>query len=158
MMAFMSRWFFGLEMRERWIVGLGAAVAAAIILWGLVRPLRAEVTALRSAVETKQRLLVDVARVDVAQPANVGGNRQGSDQALLVVISNTAASYGLGQPRTRADGPSNVDVTLQGLPFDAVVAWLVALHDTYGVDVETASFGSAREPGLVNGQVSLHRL
>jgi hypothetical protein len=32
------------------------------------------------------------------------------------------------------------------------------LHDRYGVDVETASFSSAREPGLVNGQLSLHRL
>ena len=39
-----------------------------------------------------------------------------------------------------------------------VVAWLVALHGTYGIDVETASFSSAREPGLVNGQVSLRRL
>jgi type II secretory pathway component PulM len=47
---------------------------------------------------------------------------------------------------------------LQGASFDAVVAWLVALHDTYGIDVETTSFSSAREPGLVNGQVSLHRL
>jgi general secretion pathway protein M len=154
----MKSWFFGLPVRERWIVGVGASVAVAIIVWGfLVRPLRAEVRASRTAVETKQRLLVDVARVEVAQP-NVVGNRLGADQALQLVIANTAATYGLGQPRTRADGPSSVDVTLQGVPFDALVAWLVALHDSYGVDVETASFSSAREPGLVNGQVSLHRL
>ena len=155
----MKAWFFGLQTRERWIIGVGAAVAAAIILWGFaVRPLRAEVIALRSAVDTKQRLIVDVARIEVAQPASVVGNRQGADQALQVVITNTAATHGLGQPRTRADGPSSVDVTLQGVPFDAVMAWLVALHDTYGVDVESTSFSNAREPGLVNGQVSLHRL
>jgi type II secretory pathway component PulM len=155
----MKTWFFGLEMRERWIVGVGTAVAVAIILWGLVlRPLRAELATLRAAVDTKQRLLVDVARVEVAQPSNVVGNRQGTDQTLVVIISNTASSYGLGQPRTRMDGPSAIDVTLQGVPFDALVAWLVALHGTYGVDVETASFSSAREPGLVNGQVSLIRL
>lgn len=155
----MRAWFFGLQMRERWIVGVGAAAAFTIILWGFaVRPLRAEVVALRTAVQTKQQLLVDVARVEGAQPSSVAAGRQGADQTLVVIISNTAGSYGLGQPRTRANGPSGVDVTLQAASFDTVVAWLVALHDTYGVDVETASFSSAREPGLVNGQVSLRRL
>ena len=155
----MKAWFFGLAMRERWIVCVGAAVALAIILWGfVVRPMRAEMATLRTAVDTKQRLLVDVGRVEVAQPASVGGGRQGADQTLYVIIGNTASSYGLGTPRTRANGPSGVDVTLQGVAFDALVAWLVALHDTYGIDVETASFSSAREPGLVNGQVTLHRL
>jgi type II secretory pathway component PulM len=155
----MKAWFFGLQMRERWIVGVGVAVAAAIILWGFaIRPLRAEVRSLRTAVETKQRLLVDVARVEVAQPGRVVGNRQGAEQTLNVIIPNTAGMYGLGNPRTRANGPSGVDVTLQGVPFDALVAWLVELHGTYGVDVETASFSSGREPGVVNGQVTLHRL
>ena len=155
----MKTWFFGLGVRERWIIGVGAALAVAIILWGfVVRPLRAEVASLRTAVDTKQRLLVDVARVEVAQPSNVVGNRQGADQTLFVIISNTAGSYGLGQPRTQLDGPSSIDVTLQGVPFDALVAWLVALHVSYGIDVETASFSSGREPGLVNGLVSLQRL
>ena len=153
----MKTWFFGLAARERWIVGIGAGVAVAIILWGfVVRPLRAEVRELRTAVEAKQRLLVDVARVEVTQPNNVG-NRQGGDQSLYVVITNTAATHGLGQPRTSADGPSSMDVTLQGVPHDALVDWLVTLQTTYGIDVETASFSGAREPGLVNGQISLHR-
>ena len=49
-------------------------------------------------------------------------------------------------------------MSLQSASFDALAAWLRDLHGTYGVDVETASFSSAREPGLVNGQLSLHRL
>lgn len=155
----MKTWFFSLQMRERWIVSVGAAAAVAIILWGLVvRPLRAEVAALRTAVQTKQQLLVDVARFEGAQPSSVAAGRQGADQTLVVIISNTASSYGVGQPRTRANGPSGVDVTLQGVPFDALVSWLVALHGTYGIDVESASFSSGRDLGLVNGQVSLHRL
>jgi type II secretory pathway component PulM len=113
---------------------------------------------LRTAVQTKQQLLVDVARIEGTQPSSVAAGRLGADQTLVVIISNTAGSYGLGQPRTRANGPSGVDVTLQAASFDTLVAWLVALHDMYGVDVETASFSSAREPGLVNGQVSLRRL
>jgi type II secretory pathway component PulM len=155
----MKAWFYGLAVRERWIVGVGAAIAVAIILWGfVVRPLRAEVTTLRAAVDTKQRLLIDVTRAEAARPGNVVTGCQGSDQTLFIIISNTAGSYGLGQPRARANGPSGVDVTLQGASFDALASWLVALHDNYCVDVETASFSSGRQAGLVNGQVTLHRL
>jgi type II secretory pathway component PulM len=155
----MKAWFFGLEMRERWIVVIGAMAAVAIVLWGLVvRPLRAEITTLRTAVDTKQRLLIDVARIEGSQASSVPGGRQGADQTLVVIVDNTARSYGLDLPRTRANGPSGVDVTFQGASFDSLVAWLLVLHGTYGVDVETASFSSGREAGLVNGQVSLHRL
>jgi type II secretory pathway component PulM len=155
----MKAWFFGLPSRERWMVGVGAAAALAIVFWGfIVRPLRAEIANLRTSVETKQRLLVDVARIEGTQPAGVAGNRQGAGQTLVVIVDNTARSHGLDLPRTRANGPSGVDVTFQGASFDSLVAWLLVLHDTYGVDVETASFSSGRAPGLVNGQISLHRL
>ena len=155
----MKAWFFGLQPRERWILGIGAAAGVAIMVWWLVlQPVIAEAELLRTSVETKQRLLVEVAEVELRQPGGVVSNREGADQTLVVIVSNTAASYGLGEPRTRQNGPSGIDVTLQGVAFDSLAAWLVALHDGYGIDVETASFSSAREPGLVNGQLSLHRL
>jgi type II secretory pathway component PulM len=155
----MKAWFFGLQPRERWMVSVGVVAAAAIVLWGFVlTPLRAQTASLRTAVETKQRLLVEVARLEGAQPSAIASNRQGADQTLVVIVSNTAASYGLDLPRTRPNGPSGIDVTFQSASFDSLVAWLVALHDTYGVDVESASFSTAREPGRVNGQLSLHRL
>ena len=155
----MKAWFFGLELRERWIVAIGAGVAAIIVLWWLVlQPLRAQTASLRTAVETKQRLLVDVLQLEGRQPGAIAGNLQGAGQTLALIVSNTAATYGLGQPPTRQNGPSGIDVTFQGASFDALVAWLMALHGSYGIDVETASFSSAREPGLVNGQLLLHRL
>lgn len=157
-MAWLKNWFYGLQPRERWIAGLGVGVAALIVLWGALIPLLDETAALRAAVETKQRLLADVARIEGSQPANVAANRRGGEQTLLVIVDSTAGTYGLGNPRTRADGPSKMDVTLQGASFDSIVAWLVTLHSTYGIDVESASFSSGREPGIVNGQVSLRRL
>ena len=153
----MRAWFFGLAMRERWIVGVGATAAVAIILWGfVVQPMRNEIAALRTAVDTKQRLIVDVARVEGSQPSTL--NRQGAEQTLVVIVDNTARNHGLDFPRTRANGPSGVDVTFQRASFDSLVAWLLVLHSTYGVDVETASFSNGRAPGLVNGQLSLQRL
>jgi type II secretory pathway component PulM len=155
----MKAWFFGLQLRERWILGAGAAAGIAILIWWLLlAPVMAEAELLRTSVETKQRLLVEVAEVESAQPGRLVASSQGREQTLVVIVSNTAASYGLGEPRTRQNGPSGIDVTLQGVAFDSLAAWLVALHDGYGIDVETASFSSAREPGLVNGQLSLHRL
>ena len=153
----MKAWFYGLQPRERWIVAVGAAAAVVIVFVAFVMtPLRAQTATLRAAVEAKQRLLVDVARLQGTQPA--AANLRGAEQTLVVIVSNTAATYGLDFPRTRPNGPSGIDVTFQGASFDSLMAWLVSLHETYGVDVETASFSSAREPGRVNGQLSLHRL
>jgi type II secretory pathway component PulM len=83
---------------------------------------------------------------------------EGANQTLVVVIDNTAQAHGLRLSRSRPNGPSGVDVTFQGVPFDVLVAWLMTLHTTYAVDVESASLSNAREQGLVNGQLSLHRL
>jgi type II secretory pathway component PulM len=152
------RWFFGLQPRERWIVVVGAVAAGVIVLWGILTPLRASTATLRASVDVKQRLLIDVGRVEGAGTFAASHDLQGAGQTLVVIVSNTAAGYGLDLPRTRPNGPSGIDVTFQGASFDALVDWLVALHGTYGIDVETASFSSAREPGLVNGQLSLQRL
>jgi type II secretory pathway component PulM len=130
-----------------------------IVLWGFIlRPLNAETARLETAVTAKQRLLIDVARIEDEQPSSSVRNRQGNDQTLQVIIDNTARSHGLNPTRTRANGPSGADVSFQGASADALNAWLVVLHNTYGVDVETASFVNAREPGLVNGQLLLRRL
>lgn len=155
----MKAWYYGLQPRERWLVTFGAAAAVVIVLWGFVlSPMRSQAALLRTSVETKQRLLVDVSRLEGANPSALANGFQGTGQTLVVIVSNTAAAHSLDLPRTRPNGPSGIDVTFQGAAFDSLIAWLVVLHDEYGVDVETASFSSAREPGLVNGQLSLHRL
>lgn len=155
----MKAWFYGLQVRERWIVAVGAAAAVIIVAWGFViTPLRAEIATLRTSVDTKQRLLVDVARVEGERPTTVAGSRQGAEQTLVVIVDSTARNHGLDLARTRANGPSGVDVSFQSASADALLAWLLVLHDTYGIDVETASFSPTREPGLVTGQLSLRRL
>lgn len=159
MNARLKEWFYGLQPRERWIVAVGAAAAVAIIVWGfVVSPMRAEAARLRTSVDTKQRLLIDVQRLEAAQPSPSGADgRKGADQTLVVIIDDTAGSHGLGSPRTRQNGPSGIDVTIQSASFDALMAWLIVLHGTYGIDVETGTLVKAREPGIVNGQLLLRR-
>lgn len=155
----MRAWFDSLQPRERWIVLGGAAAALVIILWaGVLRPLGTGAETLRAAVDTKQRLLIDLARLEATQSPTRSNGVQGADQTLVVIVDNTAQSHGLTLSRTRPNGPNGIDVTFQGASFDVLVAWLVTLHDSYAVDVESASLSSARVQGLVNGQLSLHRL
>jgi general secretion pathway protein M len=150
-------WFQNLQPRERWILSAGVVVALAIVLWaGVLRPLQAQSASLQAAVASKQRLLADLGRIG-ATPARAQGGQK--DQTTLVVlVDSTAQSHGLRITRSRPNGPSGVDVTLQGVPFDVLMSWLMTLHGTYSVEVESAQLTTAREQGLVNGQVSLHRL
>ncbi len=153
----MKAWFYGLQPRERWIVGFGAAAAVLIVVWSfVVSPLRAEAARLQASVDRNQRLLIDVSRYQGEDPTIDGP--PGRDQPLPYLVSSTVGTYGLEPPRTRANGPSGVDVTLQNASFDAIVAWVAALHGSYGVDVETASITPTREPGFVNATLLLRRL
>jgi general secretion pathway protein M len=156
----MKAWFYGLQPRERWIAGVGLVAALLIVFWAFIfKPVQSQSQSLQTAVENKQRLLVDLARLEGAQaPLSSGGSVQGREQTLVVVIDTTAQQHGITLSRTRPNGPSGIDVTFQGASFDVLVAWLMTLHGTYAVDVESASFTSARVQGLVNGQLSLQRL
>jgi len=154
----LKTWYFGLQERERWIVSIGFLAGVIIIVWWSMTRLGNEMATLRTSVETKQRLLVDVQRIEAQQPSPGGANdRRGTEQTLVVIIDATARSNGLGSPRTTQNGPNGINVTIQGLSFDAVMGWLIALHGTYGIDVETGQLVKAREQGLVNGQLLLRR-
>jgi len=153
----LKTWYFGLQQRERLIVSFGLAAAVVIVVWWSMRIMGGEMQTLRTSVDTKQRLLVDVARLEATQAPGAASNPETNNQPLYLLVSNTAPAHGLEQPRTRANGPTGVDVTVQNASFDALMGWLVALHDMYGVDVETVSITNAREPGLVNGTLLLRR-
>ena len=101
----MKAWFFGLQQRERWIVLIGGIAALVIVVWGFGMQLRSELTSLRTSVDTKQRLLIDVARIEGQSPATVVEGQQGRDQTLAVIVDNTARSHGLNPTRARANGP-----------------------------------------------------
>lgn len=154
----MKDWFMSREPRERLTLAAGAAIAIVIVAWYLVwMPLTTGVDNLDATVDARSRLLVDAQ--SAAALALVSDPRAPSDQSLYVVVDRTARAHGVAQAltRTRQDGATGIGITFQAAPFDAVLSWLVALERDHGVGVESASFSSSREPGLVSGQVLLRQ-
>ena len=153
----MKAWFESLQPRERGILLGGAVVATLIILWaGILSPLATSAAELRAAVATKERLLVDVRRVQALAPQDAAPVRSGS-QSLVVLVDTTRQPHGLEFARTRPDGPNGINVTFQNASFDSLVDWLISIESNHGVVVETASFSSTRDRGLVSGQIFLRR-
>jgi general secretion pathway protein M len=154
----MKAWFYGLQPRERWIVGGGAVLAVLLALWiGVLRPLHNETVDLRDAVAAKQRLLLNLGRVEGSKLGGPTAARPEGAPTLYVLVSNTAQQHGLTLPRTRPDGNDGINVSFQNASFDALLGWLVSLETEHAVAVESASFSTARQPGLVNGQLFLRR-
>jgi general secretion pathway protein M len=154
----MKAWFYALQPRERWIVVGGGVLVVVLVLWlGVLRPLYNETADLRDAVATKQRLLLNLGRVEGSKLDGATTAPQEAAPTLYVLVSNTAQQHGLTLPRTRPDGTDGINVTFQNASFDALLGWLVSLETEHAVAVESASFSTARQPGLVNGQLFLRR-
>jgi len=152
----MKAWFTNLEPRERLILLGGITAALLIALWlGLMR-LHTQTEVLRDAVASKQRLLVELARVG-SGPAAPAQGPQASNQTLVVVIDGSAREHGIALTTRRPDGPDGVQVAFSNVPFDMLLDWLVALEKQNSVAVEAASFTNAKQKGIVNGQLTLRR-
>ena len=154
----MKDWFNNLQARERMIVVVGGTVAMLVVLWlAVLAPLLDQSAQLRASVERKQKLLVDLGRVAGQQQSRTSSRPDVPQQTLYVLVDSTAKQHGLVLPRNRPDGPDGINVTLQNAPFDALRDWLIELESAHAVRVESANINTAREQGLVNGQVFLRR-
>jgi type II secretory pathway component PulM len=150
----MKAWFDNLQPRERLILlGGVAAVLLIAVFFGVLR-LHTQTEVLREAVAAKQRMLVDLTRVGIrpAGPAPAANN-----QTLVVVIDGSAREHGIVLSTRRPDGPDGVQVAFSNVPFDMLLEWLVALEKQSSVAVESASFTTAKQKGIVNGQLTLRR-
>jgi general secretion pathway protein M len=154
----MKAWFANLQPRERAIFVGGAVIVVLIVLWAAVlRPLGNGSVELRDSVAAKQRLLVNLARVEGLRTGTSSSSAAASGETLVLLVNNTAQTHGLTFPRTRLDGPDGISLSFQDASFDALLGWLVALETAHAVEVESASFSNARQPGLVSGQLALRR-
>ncbi|HUO68155.1 MAG TPA: type II secretion system protein M [Gammaproteobacteria bacterium] len=152
----MKAWFDSLQPRERLIFLGGVAGVLLITVWFGVMKLHTQTEVLRDSVAAKQRMLVDLMRVG-ARPAVPSSNQGSNQQTLVVVIDGSAREHGITLSTRRPDGPDGVQVAFSNVPFDMLLEWLVALEKQSSVAVEAASFTTAKQKGIVNGQLTLRR-
>lgn len=156
-------WFFGLQPRERLIIGAGAilVVLTAIYMLGLA-PFYKSVNTLQQAVTAKK---ADLAWMrSVAGEAQVLGANQPlvatpTGESLVVLVDRTAREAGLSSALTgqTPNGESGIRVRLEGAAFDMAMMWLANLTISHAVDIESATFDRTSTPGLVNVNLVLNR-
>lgn len=153
----LGRWFAALSGREQRIVQIGAVLAAALFVVGVLLPLD------RSVDQAHQRLLKK--RNDLTWMQGVASELAVSPQppsaageSLLVIVDRSARESGLAGSLAGSEpaGPGGLSLRLQKAPFDTLIAWLARLAQQNGIRVDSATIDSAGAPGLVNAAVVLH--
>ena len=149
-------WYRARNEREQRILRWGAVAAAVLLVLALVLPLQRAVSAARARVETKQQ---DLEWLQRAAPMLAGAASLApppdSQESLVVLIDRSARESGLAQSVTgsQPSGQGGQRVQFEKADFNLLVAWLARLTSQHGLQVESASFDSTAEAGIVNAAV-----
>ena len=136
---------------------MGAAAAAAILIFGMLIPLD------RSVANAQQRLAkkrADLSWMQSVAPqvALLPPAAAVNGESLLVIVDRSARESGLASALSGSEpgGPGSLSVRLEKAPFDALVGWLARLAQQNGVSVDSAVIERTGAPGLVNANIVLH--
>lgn len=154
-------WFFGLEPRERLLVGGGAVLLVLLLLYLLIwEPIAGKYTALQESVDSRKQDLAwmqqaaaqinALKRSDSRAATGLGG------RSLLAVVDQSVRVGGLGGAikRIEPDGSKGVKVWLEGAAFDPMILWLGKLSKSYAIEPSIITL----EPigaGRVNARLTL---
>ncbi|MEM7540227.1 MAG: type II secretion system protein GspM [Pseudomonadota bacterium] len=88
---------------------------------------------------------------------SVSQGSMGEGDSLVSVINRTAKRHNVAASikRLNPQGSGAISISLQDVAFDDFVAWLVALNDDFGVDVQRLSANQTQDSGWVNATVQL---
>ena len=143
--------------RERSMVLAGAAIAALIVIAGILIPLD------RSVAQAQQRIArkhADLSWMQSVAPelAQAAPPPSASGESLLLIVDRSARESGLAGALSGSEpgGPGSLSVRLEKAPFDTLIAWLARLAQQNGVTVDSATIERAGGPGLVNAAIVLH--
>src|SRR5207302_127392 len=130
-----------LSARERRLVLAALALAALMLVFGVLIPLDRSVAHAHDRLASKRADLSWMQSVapelasSPAQPAATG-------ESLLVIVDRSAREAGLaGSLTSEPAGPGALSVRLQRAPFDSLVAWLGRLAQQNGAHVDSAPVG-----------------
>jgi len=150
-------WYGNLSQRDHRVLTVGAVLAAAILVVGLVWQLQRSVDAARSSLDQQQRDL-EFAQAGSAQILAAGPVRASSSNEPLVVLVDRAAreaglAAALGASESAPDG--SLRIRFNAASFDALITLVARLGQQHGITIAAASVEPAAETGMVNASLSL---
>lgn len=160
----MKAWWLGLSAREQKVLGIGAALAALLLLYALAwLPLERARAALRLQVAAAEANL-DWMRAAAPEVQRLrAGSSGGAEPAvqdrrsLLARVDAGAREAGLGPSLLRVEpsGEGQVRLSLQQAGFDPLVAWLEELSRRGGARVTELNVQSTGASGQVDARIAL---
>ncbi len=138
--------------REQMVMLVCAAAVALLLIWLLiVAPLHAWSRDARAEYALQRDTLAWMeANRHRAGRAVVSARAPG--ESLLTLANRTAANQGIRFRRYEPVGSNALSVTLEGIPFTALVQWLGELEGS-GVVTSELSVRKRDEPGLVDARI-----
>jgi general secretion pathway protein M len=137
------------------MAALGAVLAAAAVVVLVWRPLAAERTALRDSIARYAAATQYLASGGAAALARADTLPADQDAPLSVRLVDAATALGLTVRRLDPVGAAAFEVSLEDAPFDAVVAWLVALERDHGLRLAAMRMQRRPAPGVVTATVTI---
>jgi len=157
----MKDWFFGLDSRERLLVGGGAVLLVLLLLYVMIwEPIAGKYTGLKDSVASQQQTLAWMRQAS-GQIKALQGTATGSagglgGRSLLAVVDQSARAGGLGVAikRIEPDGTRSVKVWLEGAAFDPMIVWLGQLNKRYQIEPTIITLEPVGD-GRVNARLTL---
>ena len=131
-------WWEGRTRRERILLGVMAALLAAVIAWyGVIAPIgawKADAAQRRAeAASDLQSVEADIARLNAAAT----GAPVGAGEPIEPLLIRTAEAAGLTIDRQQAEADGAQTAWLQAVPAPAVFGWIAQLEQAHGVAVSS---------------------
>jgi len=130
-MTSIRRWWDGLTVRERWLVGVAAGLAAAVLLWlatfGVAAALSDAREAHSDAVDRAAGISARVEAIEALQAAP-RPTAAASAATVDIVVAQSAAEKGFTLSRNEAQGGSAASIAIANARAPALLAWLGELE------------------------------
>jgi general secretion pathway protein M len=152
MITALKAWFNGLAAREQRVMLVGLAVAAVLLLLGVLLPFERRVADLERRVRSKQTDLAWLTAVAPrlgelrSAPSAAGG------ESLVVLADRVARETGIARSLTgsQPSGDGAISVRIEQVAFDSLVNWVGELVQHHGVRVVSASIDGSSNAGSVS--------
>lgn len=155
--------FLALQMRERWLVTVGAAALLVTLLYLLMwEPMMQSRQQRMAGLEAARAVAIKLeqAAVQVHQSqGNAPPAAAGRGMSLMAAVDQASKQGSLGKSpsRIQPEGDTEVRVWFEDVAFDGLVRWLAKLQTGYGVSVQTFDIEPQATPGRVDVRLSLVR-